>query len=116
MKGNRLARVLKIAPFALLMFALFVFVVMQLWNWLMPALFGLKLITYWQALGLLVLSKILFGGFRGGHGRGSGGGGGWRHRMRLRAADAGRMQSCDIHRAASTALCRAASCRAATRG
>jgi hypothetical protein len=84
MKGNRLGRVLKIAPFALLMFALFVFVVMQLWNWLMPALFGLKVITYWQALGLLVLSKILFGGFRGGHGRGWGGGGGWRHRMRER--------------------------------
>ncbi len=32
----------------------------------MPALFGWHLITFWQALGLLVLSKILFGGFRGG--------------------------------------------------
>ena len=41
-------------------------VVMALWNWLMPALFaGASKIDYLQALGLLVLSKILFGGFRG---------------------------------------------------
>jgi hypothetical protein len=49
-------------------------VVMVLWNWLMPALFsGVNEIGYLQALGVLVLSKILFGGFRhgchGGHGR-----------------------------------------------
>ena len=37
------------------------FVIMLLWNWLMPALFGLSTITYWQAVGLLILSKILFG-------------------------------------------------------
>jgi len=41
-------------------------VVMALWNWLMPTLFvGAHEINYLQALGLLVLSKILFGGFRG---------------------------------------------------
>ena len=40
-------------------------VVSGLWNWLMPVIFGLHAITYWQALGLLVLGKILFGGFRG---------------------------------------------------
>jgi len=45
------------------------FVVMGLWNWLMPSLFGLKLISYWQAMGLLILSKILFGGLRGPRGR-----------------------------------------------
>jgi len=44
------------------------FVVMALWNWLMPALFGLKTIRFLQALGLLVFSRILFGGFRGGIG------------------------------------------------
>ena len=38
-------------------------VVMLLWNWLAPALFGLRLITFWQALGLLALCRILFGGF-----------------------------------------------------
>jgi hypothetical protein len=50
---------------------LFGYFVMLLWNWLMPALFGLKVITYWQAFGLIVLSKILFGGHgfqRHGHG------------------------------------------------
>lgn len=46
-------------------------VVMSLWNWLIPNLFdGGKHIDYLQALGLLLLSKILFGGFRhGGYGR-----------------------------------------------
>lgn len=42
-------------------------VVMLLWNWLMPVVFGLGLITFWQALGLLVMCKILFGGFKGKH-------------------------------------------------
>lgn len=39
---------------------LFGFVVMWLWNWLMPDIFGLTTITYWQAWGLVVLSHILF--------------------------------------------------------
>lgn len=39
----------------------FTFALMLLWNWLMPAIFGLTVITFWQALGLLALSKILFG-------------------------------------------------------
>jgi hypothetical protein len=66
--------------FAVLFVALFGFAVMGLWNWLMPALFGLKSIGYWQALGLIILSKILFGGFRGRGGRG----GYLRHRIRER--------------------------------
>lgn len=41
--------------------------VMVLWNWLMPELLGLPMITFWQAAGLLTLCKILFGGFGGGH-------------------------------------------------
>jgi len=48
-------------------FVVFTFVVMWLWNWLMPAIFSLGLITFWQAAGLFVLSKILFSG--GGHAR-----------------------------------------------
>ena len=41
-------------------------VVMMLWNAVVPALFiGGRVIDYWHALGLLVLSRILFGGFRG---------------------------------------------------
>lgn len=48
-------------------------VLMMLWNWLMPALFsGANSINYLQALGLLVLSRILFGGFRHGCHRGHG--------------------------------------------
>ena len=42
---------------------LFGFIVMWLWNWLMPELFGLSVITFWQAWGLVVLSHILFKSF-----------------------------------------------------
>lgn len=41
---------------------LFGFVLMWLWNWLMPELFGLTTIDYWQAVGLFILLKILLGG------------------------------------------------------
>jgi len=74
----------KFLMFALVFFFVFVplfgYVTMRLWNWLMPALFGWHLIGFWQAVGLLVLCKILFGGFHGRHG----GHGHWRHRMRER--------------------------------
>jgi hypothetical protein len=40
--------------------------VMWLWNAILPDLLGINEISYWQALGLLVLCKILFGGFGGG--------------------------------------------------
>ena len=59
----------KFILFAVLFVTVFGFVVMSLWNWLMPVLFGWHVISFWQAVGLLLLSKILFGGFRGGHGR-----------------------------------------------
>ncbi len=39
------------------------FIVMQLWNWLMPVIFKLPVIDFWQAAGLFALSKILFGSF-----------------------------------------------------
>jgi hypothetical protein len=42
-------------------------VVMLLWNWLAPAIFGLTVINFWQALGLLALTRILFGGIRNKH-------------------------------------------------
>ena len=45
---------------------LFGWVVMLLWNWLMPDIFGLKRVTYWQAWGLLILCTILFKGFGSG--------------------------------------------------
>ena len=49
---------------------------MALWNWLTPALFGWHAIGFWQALGLLALSRILIGGWRGGGHRAH-----WRGRM-----------------------------------
>lgn len=61
-------------PFIFLFFILCLFgitaIVMWLWNMLLPEIIGVKNITYWQAMGILVLSKILFGGFGGRCGRG----------------------------------------------
>jgi hypothetical protein len=60
-------RLIWIAPLAILGMVIFTWiggeVVMLLWNWLAPALFGLRQITFWQAIGLLALCRILFGGF-----------------------------------------------------
>jgi hypothetical protein len=52
--------------------ALLSLVVMGLWNELVPALFGGPTVGFWQAAGLLVLARILFGGYRFGGPR-------WRH-------------------------------------
>jgi len=72
-------------PIVLLGFALFVFVggevVKLLWNSLAPPLFGLPVLGFWQAIGLLALCRILFGGF-GFHGGGQSPG-----RMTNRMAD-----------------------------
>jgi hypothetical protein len=45
----------------------FGFPVMWLWNWLMPSIFGLRAITFWQAVGLLILSHVLFKSHIPGH-------------------------------------------------
>jgi hypothetical protein len=50
----------------------FTYGTMLLWNWLIPDLFGGPLLTYWQTLGLLVLSKIFFSGFGGKGGKSHG--------------------------------------------
>ena len=80
---KRLKRLIWIAPAAIVGMAVFIAiggeVVMLLWNWLAPALFGWRQITFWQAIGLLALCRILFGGFRGG--------GGPRSRIRQRMAE-----------------------------
>jgi len=77
-----------IAPAALLGMVLVIFiggeVVRLLWNWLLPPLFGWRQVTFWQALGLLALCRILFGGF--GHG-GSRSNSRVRRRMADRIAD-----------------------------
>jgi hypothetical protein len=77
MKARWAIRGLKIGAIAIAAATVLGFIVMGLWNWLAPAVFGARTITFWQALGILVLSKILFGGFRGRPGYG----GHWRHRM-----------------------------------
>lgn len=61
----RATRIAKFAVLAIAGVALFGFIVMSLWNWILPPVTGWHPLTYWQALGLLVLSKILFGSFRG---------------------------------------------------
>jgi hypothetical protein len=72
-----------LAPLAILGILVFAFIggeiVMQLWNWLLPPLFGWRPVTFWQALGLLALCRILFGGW-GRHGSG-------RSRFRRRLAE-----------------------------
>jgi hypothetical protein len=73
-----------LAPLALLAIPVFIWIggelVMHLWNWLLPTLFGWRQITFWQAIGLLALCRILFGGW-------SGGGHGPRSNMRRRMAE-----------------------------
>ncbi len=49
---------------------LFGLVVMALWNWLMPGIFGIRPIAYWEAWGLVLLAHILFKAGRWDHGRG----------------------------------------------
>ena len=56
-----------VAPLALVLFiGIGGEVVLHLWNWLLPPLFGWRLITFWQALGMLILCRILFGNWGGG--------------------------------------------------
>jgi hypothetical protein len=55
-------------------------VVQWLWNWLLPDIFGLRRVTFWEALGLLALCRILFGGFGNGRGYGRHSDGGRRSR------------------------------------
>jgi hypothetical protein len=72
---NRKWKMIFIAPLAILGMVAFIAIggeiVLRLWNWLLPPLFGWRQITFWQALGILVLCRVLFGGL-GRHGyRGS---------------------------------------------
>ena len=55
-------------PLGIAFFFLLPAAVMWLWNAILPAVLGVKAITYWQAAGIFVLSKILFGHFGGGGG------------------------------------------------
>lgn len=77
---------IKIAAGIIFFLVLFGYATMLLWNWLVPVLFKGPVIVFWQAIGLLALSKILFGGHGGRWGRGGrcGSRGHWKYRMEER--------------------------------
>ena len=82
MNRYRPLRFLKFVVVAALAVGVVGLVVMSLWNWLAPAAFGGHLISFWQAIGLFVLARLLVGGLRrGGPGRGH-----WRRRSAERWA------------------------------
>jgi len=66
---TRRNRIILLAPVAIVGLVLFAFIggeiVLHLWNWLIPSLIGWHAVTFWQALGLLALCRILFGRFGG---------------------------------------------------
>ena len=85
MNSIKFFKVIKFIAMAILFVAIMSWVVMSLWNWLMPYLFAAKLITYGQALGILILCKILFGGIKGSwRGRNCNYHGDWKQKMESR--------------------------------
>lgn len=70
MKGRWIARGVKIFGLVVLGALAFGYCTMLLWNALVPELFHGPVVTFWQAVGLLVLSHILFRGMGGHHGHG----------------------------------------------
>jgi hypothetical protein len=70
-RRSRIGKAFMILACVIAFVVLFTFIVMGLWNAILPAVLGVSTITFWQAMGILVLSKILFSGF---------GGGGWKHK------------------------------------
>jgi hypothetical protein len=75
MKKFWIKKGIMILVFGIVAILVFGLVVMGLWNAILPAVLGVKAISFIQALGILLLSKILFGGFGGGRHRG-----GWRNK------------------------------------
>jgi len=74
---NRGKKFMFFFPVAVLIAALLGYVVMCLWNWILPEVAHTGRLSYWQAFGLLVLCRILFGNFNKG-----GNSGGFRARAR----------------------------------
>jgi hypothetical protein len=78
-KKHKALMIAKIILGILIFVPLFIFGTMYLWNWIVPELFHGPVINFWQTLGLLALSKILFGGLgKGHHGRHNS----WKQRMK----------------------------------
>ena len=57
---NNLEDILTVIGLLILWVMLLGFPLQLLWNWLMPSIFGLKYITFWEAVGLNTISSILF--------------------------------------------------------
>ena len=70
-RGHKVLRIIGMTILGVLFAAAFALVfgliVKILWNWLMPGIFGLNVITYWQAFGIVILAKLLFGSFHPHH-------------------------------------------------
>nr|HPH47772.1 hypothetical protein [Chryseolinea sp.] len=76
--------IIKMVLLGILAIIAFGFGTMWLWNWLVPTLFNGPIITFWQTLGLILLSKIFFSGFGGkshNHHNGNGFGAQWKRRF-----------------------------------
>jgi hypothetical protein len=69
MRRHRKPRVLLFVVFGIAAAIIVSQITMELWNWLIPSIFGLPSITVSKALGLLLLSRLFFGGFGGRGGR-----------------------------------------------
>jgi hypothetical protein len=80
MRRYGIRKSLKFGVFAVVATVVVTRLVMSLWNWLMPALFAPRVTSFWQALGLLALARLLLGRWGGGPGRRMH----WRHRMAQR--------------------------------
>lgn len=70
MRNKFKGKIALVIVFIVAMFFAVSLIVMGLWNHILPDILGVKAITFWQAMGILVLSKILFGGFHGKRGFG----------------------------------------------
>jgi hypothetical protein len=67
-KGLRIAGMILLGITGATVFAfLFGYFVMHLWNWLLPEIFGVTTITFWQAVGIVILARLIFGGFKHSH-------------------------------------------------
>jgi len=69
---KKVVKITAMVILGILVFLLANYLLMRLWNWLMPDLFGVGTVTYWQALGIFVLAKLLFGFGGGGGGKSKG--------------------------------------------
>jgi Ca2+/H+ antiporter, TMEM165/GDT1 family len=87
MRKNFVKRGIGIAVCVAVAILAFGFVTMTLWNSILVAVLGVKAITFVQALGILILSKILFGGFKGRGGCHGGRGMMWKQKMQEKYAN-----------------------------